>query len=596
MIHEIKPHGPFHQGLLDDLNLFLFEQKLRFPKDETLKIDMHCHDYNSDVPDEILGRILNLPETWLSTKSLLKHLKKADCDVVTITNHNNARSCFDLQEAGVDVLSGAEFSCTVPDFNIGIHVLVYGLNREDEKTLRKLRRNLYTFLRYTNDNDLPTVWAHPLYHYSKNGKPPISFFKKMTVVFQRFEVLNGQRDTWQNLLIKSWLSELTPQIIDEYALEANISPSLYCKNPYEKFMTGGSDSHMGFFAGLTGTYLHVPDLKNRLKQSKPSELALEAIREGRMAPYGSHQNSEKLTIAFLDYVCQIALNSKDPGLLRILTHNGTSRDKIIALLTSNAFAELQKHKVTLGFVDVLHNSFIGKKANFGKRFLIPKDYKGVFDEAQKIAEASKNNPKESVDTYRKSIYSINEKLNNLLFKRFSKKVVELNVGNKIEKLGIAGILQSIEIPSEIRSYIDKANGSKSSQLNGKDISKFLDGLSFPFLGSAILLAAHYTSARVMYSVRPLLQEFSEQLGKYEHPKRMLWMTDTFGDKNGVSTVLRSILEEIKVMNLPIDILICNDKIKPEDHLIVIKTAAEFDIPMYDSQPLRIPNFLEIHEL
>ena len=40
------------------------------------------------------------------------------------------------------------------------------------------------------------------------------------------------------------------------------------------------------------------------------------------------------------------------------------------------------------------------------------------------------------------------------------------------------------------------------------------------------------------------------------PKRMLWLTDTFDDNNGVSMVLQSMLHEIKQRDLPIDILVC----------------------------------------
>ena len=37
-----------------------------------LRVDLHCHDHNSDVPDELWGRLLRLPETWLKTKKLKK--------------------------------------------------------------------------------------------------------------------------------------------------------------------------------------------------------------------------------------------------------------------------------------------------------------------------------------------------------------------------------------------------------------------------------------------------------------------------------------------------------------------------------------------
>ena len=54
----------FSKELINELENFQTEQYSRYPLDDTLRIDLHCHDYNSDVPDELLGRILNLPETW----------------------------------------------------------------------------------------------------------------------------------------------------------------------------------------------------------------------------------------------------------------------------------------------------------------------------------------------------------------------------------------------------------------------------------------------------------------------------------------------------------------------------------------------------
>src|ERR1035437_704185 len=150
----------FQNQVKHELDNFLAEQRAAFPLEESLKIDLHCHDYNSDVPDELLGRILNLPETWTSTEQLMGTLQKNNCDTFTITNHNNARSCFELKAKGLDVLTAAEFSVTVPDFKIGIHVLTYGFTPEQEKILLKRRKNVYSFLEYACENDIPTIWAH----------------------------------------------------------------------------------------------------------------------------------------------------------------------------------------------------------------------------------------------------------------------------------------------------------------------------------------------------------------------------------------------------------------------------------------------------
>src|SRR5262245_55937703 len=122
----------FRREVEDALGTLVREQAERYPAEECLRIDLHCHDCNSTVPDELLGRILRLPETWLPTGRLLGTLERNGMDVVTVTNHNNARTCWELLERGRDVLVGAEFSCMVPDFEVGVHVLAYGFDPTQE--------------------------------------------------------------------------------------------------------------------------------------------------------------------------------------------------------------------------------------------------------------------------------------------------------------------------------------------------------------------------------------------------------------------------------------------------------------------------------
>ncbi|MBN2165965.1 MAG: glycosyltransferase [Marinilabiliaceae bacterium] len=600
MIENENLKKSFQQELRNELTGFLFDQKIRFPADEVLKIDMHCHDHNSDVPDELLGRILNVPETWLKTETLIETLKKNEVDVITITNHNNTRSCFDLKNRGVDVLVGAEYSCMVPDFNVGIHVLAYGMTKEQDRILNKLRHNVYNFQRFALSNNIPTVWAHPLYHYATDGVPSMDFFQKLSLIFERFEVLNGQRDTWQNLLVKFWLDDLTPDKIDAYCDLYDINPRIYCRNVYKKSLIGGSDSHMGIFSGQTGTLLHVPNLKERLFDTPASELALEAIRNGDTAPYGNHQNSEKLTIAFLDYVCQIALFKKDPGLLRILLHKGTTIDKVIALFANNAFSELQHHKVTMRFIEMFHNCFLGKAPSFTQRLFVPKTYKPIFDEASRIAKAKDLPAEQMVNSINNSINIINENLTDILYKRVDAKVNRIKKQGVFNNVTIDDLVDTLEIPSDFRVLFGKESGNDKARKDNRmvmpNMGNFLDGLSFPFLASMLIQAANFTSSRVMYNNRELLKTFSKNIGKLNHPERMLWMTDTFEEKNGVSMFLQEVLNEIRSRNLPIDILVCSDTLKSDDNLIVVKPVAEYKLPFYNEQSLRIPDFMKIHNL
>jgi glycosyltransferase involved in cell wall biosynthesis/predicted metal-dependent phosphoesterase TrpH len=582
----------FQEELKAGLHAFLEEQKSRYPQRDLLKIDLHCHDHNSDVPDELIGRILNVSETWLPSERLFNELKANGCNAFTVTNHNNARSCYELQDKGYDLLTGCEFSCMTPDYHIGIHVLAYGFTPEQEARMNKLRRNVYLFQEYALKEAIPTVWAHPLYHYSAKTPPPMEFFHKLGLIFERFEALNGQRDTWQNMLVKDWITGLTPDKIDHFARRMDIDPAAYCSDPYRKALTGGSDSHIGIFAGLTGTYLHVDRLAERLQAQAPSALALEALRNGRMIPYGSHQNTEKLTIAFLDYVSQVALNYKDPGLVRLLLHRGTASEKILSFLISNFFLEVQHHKTTTSFFRLFHESIMGKSPSLLKKIALKPSYKPVFDEIAGIAKAHRSRSQTLVDDYNRSIHSINEKLNEILFARINKKIDRIDRNGFPQAGTIENLLVALDLPTGIRSYL--ASGATGSE--AVNLAAFLDSLSFPFFAVALILAAHFASARALFHTRPFLREFARHTGRYDHPRRALWLTDTFGDPNGVSTALQSIYQKIKDDNLPVDILVCSRHVEPGERLIVMPPLCEFPAPFYSDQPIRIPNLLDLHKL
>ena len=586
-------NNDFQKTVKEELEKFLLTQKEKFPVDECLKIDLHCHDYNSDVPDELIGRILNVPETWLSSKKLLEELERSDCDVFTITNHNNARSCYELQDKGYEILTAAEFSCNVPDFGIGIHVLAYGFSPEQEEKLKKLRKNIYHFQEYARFCDIPTIWAHPLYHYAVKQNPPQNFFNKMLLIFERFEALNGQRDTWQNLLVKEWITQTTQEEVDKYASQFGIDPINFCSNPYRKSLSGGSDCHMGIFAGMTGTYLHVPDLEQRLKNESRSQLALEAIRLGRMSPYGKYQNAEKMTISFLNYACQIALNYKDPGLVRLLLHKGSVADKIVAFAASNLFCEVQKHKTTSSFIQIFHDSMMGKKPPVFKKLILKPVYKPIFKEAVNLAKKQRKNNPTLVDEFYDSILLINNQLYNILSIRLDKRLSKSKPKECSDNQDINSLLDKLELPSNIRAYIDKKDKKGKDKIG---ISTFLDELSFPFFGALFILSAHFISAKTLYNTRPFLRDFSKRLGKYQHPERILWLTDTFDEANGISTFLKQMHLEIKKRNLPIDIVTCHSELKSDDNLIVFTPVKEFSLPFYDEYHFKVPNFVELHNL
>lgn len=591
-----KPNRTLYNSVIKELETFLNENSKIFPKENTLTIDLHCHDYNSDTPDELIGRILSVPETWIKSETLIDTLKLHNCNAYTITNHNNARSCYELQDKGFDILTGAEFSCKVPDYEIGIHVLTYGFTPEQESKLNKLRSDIYKFQQYTYENDLPTIWAHPLYHYSSKGVPPLEFFDKMSLIFERFEVLNGQRDSWQNMLVKKWIDTLSPELLEEHSKKFNIKPQQYCRNPYNKVMTGGSDSHMGMFAGLSGSRIYVPNLNERLKNETKSNLILESLKKGLIAPYGSHNDTEKMTITFLDYFCQLGINMKDPGLMRLLLHKGNAKMKLLAFALSNGFQELKRHKTTMKFLNLFHDCFSGKVPSKTKKLLVPKTYKQIFNNAVDIAMIRNKDPEKTMETVTRSIRFIYKNLNEILVERLFKKINNLQNDYNLDNLSPSELIECLELPSHLRGFFEPKGNNNSKVPVSFDLEKFFDGLPFPLLASTVILGSAFTSAKVMYNSRPLLKQFSNRLGALKHPERILWLTDTYEDSNGVSMVLKLMLQEIKKRNLPIDILVCSNTIEPDDHLIVVPALGEFKLPFYEQQPIRIPNILDIFKV
>ncbi len=583
-------NNDYQQSIKEYLEDFLSKSSINYIQNEVFRIDLHCHDLNSSEPDEVIGRILNIPETWTSTDFVVKELKKNKADIITITNHNNAKSCYELQSQGEDVLTAAEFSCYVPDYDVKIHVLTYGFDQKQEEILNKRRRNFYLFMEYCHQQNIPTIWAHPLYHPGKKI-PTIDFFEKMSVIFNRFEVINGQHDNRQNALTIEWLKTLTPAKIDLLIEKYQIDISKYTNNPYKKSFSGGSDSHMGIFAGQIGTQLYIPQ-KEQLTNKKISELALDAIRDGRMFPYGDISNEHKFTISLIDYICQIIINAEDPGLLRILLHNGNNNNKFIAFLAANAFQELRNHKATYKFIEIFHKSIMGKKPKYHKKWLISNDYQKVFDIARKIADVKKQDSNQA-ESYIKLIVNIHNHLVTLFFKRLQKKIDTFSKKEEYQNFDINTFISKLEIPSELRAL----TGLKSKKdKNNKGLFDFFDDLSFPSLASSFILAAHFTCSKVLTNNRVMLEEMSSYCNKFNHPKRLLWLTDTFDDKNGISIFLQTMHKEIKTRNLPIDILVCSKTAKPDEHLIVIKPEMEIKIPMYENQNIRIPNFLELHTL
>lgn len=588
-------NSPFYQDIRAQYEQFLNAAAAPLNPSDTLRIDLHCHDHNSDVPDELWGRLLRLPETWLTTEELVAALNRAETDVITITNHNNARSCWSLAEEQKPVLTGTEFTCHFPGETLSIHVLIYGFSPEQERDLHDLRHDIYAFCAYARQQDLPTVLPHPLFFYSHGDSVDPAILERFALLFERFEVLNGQRGYWQNLLTLRWVQSLTPEKIDAWATKHNIDPRDYCRNPYRKSLSGGSDDHNGLFAGRCGTLLEVPNLQARLDTGETREaLALEAMREGRMAPYGFVGEEEKMTTAFLDYFAQVVINMKDPGLLRMLLHKGSLKDRMTCLALSNLLQELKRHKYTLTFLDTFHQALKGKKPKLLLNLGVSKEFKPILKIIKRIAKTQRTEPQSFPEELRRSIPELHRLISHTFFRRVHDELANID-RDALADMPIDEMVRMMEVPTYFRALFssEKSNGKDMTQV---DLGQMLDKLTFPALSASVVAGAAFASTRVLYSNREFLDRLAADIGVTEHPKRVLWLTDTFADRNGVSSALRDTLTQLQKEELPIDLLVCHPTLKPQPHLQVIRPLTQFQFNQLGEQTIHVPDLLEVQKL
>ena len=592
------PVPPFRASLLQRLTGLLADGA---PAGEALRIDLHCHDKHSDIPDELWGRILRLPESWVEPRRLHKLLRERGATAWTVTNHNNARSCWELAELGKDVLAAAEWTCQFPEYDLAIHVLVYGFTPGQEPELDRRRRDIYDFLRYCRKHDLPVIQPHPLYFYSREHQPPVEVFEKFAVLFERFEVFNGQRGPWQNLLAWEWVTAMDRERLEGYARKHGLDPHEFCADPWHKAMSGGSDDHFGVFAGLTGTHLEVPDLARRLEGGeRPSRLALEALRAKRMRPFGQATDQENLTGAILDYLSQAVINFEDPGLLRIMLHKGETADKAWCLAVANGLAELRRHDYTMRFLKAWHGSLQGEKPGMLLKLTVKKDYKSFLEHLGRLAKVVRKHPEALPGALHETLGELFRGMAKLTLRRARKGLAPILAGWEEEgggrDLRMEDWIEHLEVPSHFRIFLGYEKLKEPRSMSGVQISAVLDDLTFPSLMTSVLAGASGIVAHHLHGGRELMNELAADIGGTAHPRRALWLTDTFLDANGVSNVLQSVLAEVRRRDLPIDLLICHGERDPEEHLCVVRPLETFTMPGFGEQPNRIPDLLEVLRL
>ncbi|MEI7942178.1 MAG: phosphoesterase, partial [Candidatus Riflemargulisbacteria bacterium] len=189
-------------------------------KHKILRADLHVHSKYSDRPSEWILKALGTRESYTEPEEIYRICKKNGMDIVTITDHNSIEGALILKRNHPeDVILGSELTTYFPENGCKIHCLVYGFTEEQFLEMDKLRKNIYELREYIKVNDIVHSVAHAT--YSINNKLQYEQLERLILLFDSFEVINGARNSKNNLIWGKSLANLGPEHIERLQAKHN---------------------------------------------------------------------------------------------------------------------------------------------------------------------------------------------------------------------------------------------------------------------------------------------------------------------------------------------------------------------------------------
>jgi glycosyltransferase involved in cell wall biosynthesis/predicted metal-dependent phosphoesterase TrpH len=371
--------------------------------------------------------------------------------------------------------------------------------------------------------------------------PLFSVNDRLTLEHVEKLLLNGTRQHAANRLFEVLVESLTPDIMAQLANTYDIEP--VSSTPWLKMATGGSDDHSGAYAASAHTVT---------PYAGSVEDFLTHLHGGRHEPGGRSGTSLRMAHSFY----QIAYSYYRNRLLR----NGKGSALLSALLERLAGAPQAAAKPQDGLFRRL-----------AKRVVIPW-------KQRKLTEVERG-----------------------LVAQFS----ELVGAGTEDDGGRAGVLKGTDAETfELAARI-------SHQVGYHFLNNFLSHVrDMSFLESLQNLAS---LAPVGFSIAPYVAAFCTQhkdddllrrtAARYDlgdrvyGPGKRAWVTDTFGDVNGVAKTIRTLASLARTEGKDLTVVTCLPD-APGDATLKLRNfqpVGMFELPEYAHQQLAFPPFLEVIE-
>lgn len=533
---------------------------------KSARIDFHIHSRASNVTDYYTSNALSIPESYSDPVATYHNLRAAGMDLVTLTDHNSIDGVLELLDRGLpDVFISSEMTTTFPEDGCNIHVTVANMTEAQFREVERLRGNVYEMVAYVDeqiaaerpgDNRLAYFMTHPLMstqnrQYGREGSLTIEHIEKALLLCNAIEVRNGTRARSFNELTAQVVASLTPARIEQLADKHGLEPK--GDTPWIKAVLSGSDDHSGINQGQTWTEF-------RYHGERPTvDDLLDSIRQRRTRAGGEHGGPVTLAHAVVKLLFDA--QHQDEG-------GGVAIGGPLNVLLHEAF----------GAMDTLP---------LGRRLALRLRAAGTLL-AERWDALTRRDP-----TFERTLLVQSRGL--LQDADFRRRLEAAEGTDERIHLIISTLLNRIFV-----HYVDRIRS-----VDALDLFRTIKE-SIALVSSHVFVSLPYFLCYSTQSADKLLLRDARRAFDLHERERLLLVTDTLFEVNGVSRTIRRFIDAAEQRGVDLTVATCLRDDERDEHLadpqiarlvdegrlVIFPSLTNLDVPEYAGLQLRFPPFLE----
>ncbi len=538
------------------------------------KVDFHLHSWASNVTDYYAANSLSIPESYSDPIKLHAMLKARGMSLVTLTDHNSIDGVREMLDRGLaDVFISAEMTTTFPEDGCNIHISVANMTEAQFTEIDRLRGNVYEMVAFVDReieleasgsglggrNKLAYFMTHPLMStqnrpYGREGALSAAHIEKAMLLCNCLEIHNGARSRALNDLTRDIVRGLDRESIERLANRHGIAPK--GPTPWLKSVVGGSDDHAGINPGRTWTEFDLWD------QPTSANALIESIRARTSRPTGGHGGPVTIAHSILKLLYEGGMRKTANGEAKPVAIGGPMQSLLSRVFDAGSRNMRDKFRFQSRlWIHRFHESCSGGRLSRPfEAVLEAQVYSMLGDPAFRAALAG------AADMDAR-IFFVIKTLVNRMFAHY------------VENLRRA---ESMSLVSAIKETVALVS------------SNFF--VSLPYL---VAFTQQSADGQIARDVRRAF--------KVRDPQKLVLVTDTYFDVNGVSNTIKRMIREAVRRNIDFTVVTCvaeaDSSLHLEDaevrrfieqgRLKIFTSIASLDFPQYDGLKICFPPMLDL---